>query len=266
MWKSIRKWWSYLGAKLGMQLEATADPKVQLEQAISDAREQHRLLTEQAANVIANQKQLEIRLDRAIDDYQKANASAGQALMLADRARSAGNVDEAARFEQAAEAFANRIIALESEIESLKQAVLSANEASAKARQAVNQNSAALQKRLAEREALLTQLDQAKMQEQMNAAMSQLTAVAGDDGPTLEDVRAKIERRLATAQATSELTGVTVDSSMLVVEEAQQRAEAQARLGGIRAQLGLPAPADTATPDIKVSRIEQPAIGPGDAT
>ena len=232
MWKSIRKWWSYLGAKLGMQLEATADPKVQLEQAISDAREQHRLLTEQAANVIANQKQLEIRLDRAIDDYQKANG----------------------------------IIALESEIESLKQAVLSANEASAKARQAVNQNSAALQKRLAEREALLTQLDQAKMQEQMNAAMSQLTAVAGDDGPTLEDVRAKIERRLATAQATSELTGVTVDSSMLVVEEAQQRAEAQARLGGIRAQLGLPAPADTATPDIKVSRIEQPAIGPGDAT
>jgi phage shock protein A len=264
VWKSIRRWWNYLGAKLGMQLEASADPKVQLEQAISDAREQHRLLTEQAANVIANQKQLELRLDRAIDEYQKANASAGQALMLADRARGAGNMEEATRFERAAEAFANRIIVLEGEIEDLKQSVLSATEASAKARQAVSQNSAALQKRLAERESLLSKLDQAKMQEQMNAAMLQLTATAGDDAPTLDDVRTKIERRLATAQATSELRGVTVDASMLEVEQALQQTEAQARLGEMRAQLGLPSPGDSAAPEIKVSRVEQPAIGPGD--
>jgi len=262
--KSIRKWWNYIGTKLGMQLDASADPKVQLEQAITDAREQHRLLTEQAATVIANQKQLEFRLDRAIDEYQKALASAGQALTLADQARRAGNGEESARFEQAAEAFANRIIALEKDIEELKQSVLAATQASAQARAAVNQNSAALQKKLAERESLLSQLDQAKMQEQMNAAMSQLTAVAGEDGPTLDEVRAKIERRLATAQATSELTGVNVDASMLAVEQAQQHAEAQARLGEMRTQLGLLTPGDTATPAITVSRVEKQAIGPGD--
>ena len=262
MFKSIRRWWDYLAARLGMQLEASADPKVQLEQAIADARDQQRLLTEQAANVIANQKQLESRLYRAIDDLQKANASAGQALSLADAARHAGRLEDAARYDQAAEAFADRGIALERDIEELRRSTLSAIQASDKARDAVAQNATALQQKLAQRESLLSQLDQATMQEQMNSAMRQLTAVAGEDAPSLDEVQAKIVRRLARAQATSELTGVNVDSSMLAVEQAQRRADAQARLGALREQLGLPAPA-LVEAEITVSRIPQPAIGPG---
>ena len=42
-----------------------ADPKIQLEQAILEAQDQHRRLKEQAANVIAQQKQTEMRLTRA---------------------------------------------------------------------------------------------------------------------------------------------------------------------------------------------------------
>ena len=260
MFTSIRKWWDYLGAKLGLQLAETADPKVQLEQAITTAREQHRLLTDQAANVIANQKQLEARLYRTIDALQGANASAGQALTLADEARTAGRTDEADRLESAAEAFAERGIALEADIEDLKVSTLSAIAASDRAREAVSQDSATLQHALAERESLLSQLDQAQMQEQMNGAIRQLTAVAGDGSPSLDEIRARIERRLARAQATSELTGVTVDASMLAVERAQQRAQAQVRLGALREQLGLPAP-QAAQPEIHVSRIPKAAIG-----
>ena len=64
MWKSLKKWWKYMGAKLSSTFNEKADPKVQLEQAITEAQEQHRRLKEQAANVIANQKQTEMRLDR----------------------------------------------------------------------------------------------------------------------------------------------------------------------------------------------------------
>ena len=263
MFKSIRKWWDYLGAKLGLQLAATADPKVQLEQAITQAREQHRLLTDQAANVIANQKQLEARLYRSIDALQGANASAGQALTLADGARRAGKDDEAIRLETAAEAFAERSIALESDIEELKVSTMSAIAASDRARQAVSQDSAALQRALAERESLLSQLDQAQMQEQMNGAMRQLTTIAGDGSPSLDEVRVRIERRLARAQATSELTGVTVDSSMLAVERAQRQATAQVRLGAMREQLGLPAP-DPSTSEITLSRVPRAVIGAGE--
>ena len=62
----LRKRWNYLLAKLNLRHEETADPKVQLEQAISEAKDQHRRLREQAANVVANQKQTEMRINDAL--------------------------------------------------------------------------------------------------------------------------------------------------------------------------------------------------------
>ena len=242
MWKTIKKWWRYLAAKLGLALDEKADPKVQLEQAIKEARDQHRKLTEQAANVIANQKQLQLKLDRAIEEYEKANKSARQALLLSDQETRAGNADKASSMTQAAEAFANKLINLEAEIESLKKGLLEATQASEKAKAAVTQNSAALQKKLAEREKLLSQLDQAKMQEQMNKAMATLNEAVGEEVPTFDEVRNKIEKRLAKAQATSDLTGASVDTKMLEVEQAQASAEAQARLSELRSELGLSTP------------------------
>ena len=249
MLKAIRRWWRYLGTKLGMTLEAAADPKVQLEQAIGEARDQHRLLTEQAANVIANQAQLQARLDRSIEEYGRVTASARQAVLLADQATKSGDTAKAANFTQAAEAFVARQIALERDIESLKRSLLDATAASDQAKQAVKTSSLALQKKLAEREALLSRLDQAEMQEQMNAAMRQLTASVGGDSPTLQEVSDKIDRRLAAAQAMTEISGVSVDRQMLEVEEAQRQAETDARMEQLRGQMG-----------IQVTRIEQPAL------
>src|SRR4029077_13888556 len=94
-------------------------------------------------------------------------------------------------------------------------------------------------------------------------AMRQLTAVAGDGAPSLEEVRVRIERRLARAQATAELSGATVDASMLAVERAQQRAHAQVRLGAMREQLGLPAPSAHAGSTITVTRVQQAEIASG---
>ena len=71
----------------------------------------------------------------------------------------------------------------------------------------------------------------------------------GQDVPTLEEVRDKIERRYAKALGTSELQGQTVESRMLEVEQAAVDTEAQARLSEIRSQLGLSsatAPAEAA--------------------
>jgi phage shock protein A len=63
MFKLIKKWWNYTTAKLTGKFNESADPKVQLEQALIEAQEQHRRLKEQAANVIASQKQGELRLN-----------------------------------------------------------------------------------------------------------------------------------------------------------------------------------------------------------
>ncbi len=249
MWDAIRRWWRYWGAKLGVRLDEKADPKVQLEQAIKEARQQHRQLIEQATNVIANQKQTQLRLDRAMEDYENANASARQALLLSDQEARAGNADKATTFNQAAEGFASRIVSLEAQVGQLRDQLLDATRSSEQAKAAVTQNSAALQKKLAEREQLLSQLDQARMQEQLNKAMSQLSEAVGEDVPSFEEVRTKIERRLARAQAASELGGTTVDTKMLEVQHAQLSAEAQARLGALRSELGLRPPPALQAPD-----------------
>src|SRR5437764_10005232 len=239
MLKAMRRAWRYFGTALGMKFEEAADPKVQLEQAIQDAQEQHRRLTEQAANVIANQKQTEMRLSRAMEELEKVNASARQAVLMADEAAKKGDSAKAAEYTTAAEAFANRLIASEKEVDGLKTLSLQTTEAADQAKAAVAQNSSALQRKLAERQKLLSQLDQATMQEQMNKAMATLSETVGQDVPTLEEVRDKIERRYAKALGASDIASSTVEASMLEIEQAQMNVEAQSRLSELRTQLGL---------------------------
>ena len=243
MFKLLKRMWRYLTASGNARFSERADPKIQLEQALAEAQDQHRRLTEQAANVIANQKQTEIRLNRAMEELEKVNGSARQAVVMADDASKRGDQAKTTEYTRAAEAFANRLVAIESEVESLKTLHLQSVQAAEQAKQAVAQNSAALQEKLSERQKLLSQLDQAKMQEQVNKAMASLSETVGSEVPTLDEVRAKIEARYAKALGHAELQGQTVEARMLEVEQAQANAEAQARLDTIRQQLGLPSPA-----------------------
>ncbi|MEZ5144372.1 MAG: PspA/IM30 family protein [Acidimicrobiales bacterium] len=244
MFKAIKRWWKYMTAKVSSGVDERADPKIQLEQAIAEAQEQHRRLKEQAANVIANQKQAEMRLNRSMEEYERLNANARQAILMADEAQKSGDDKKLTEYTAAAESFANRIIALEGEIEQGKSLVLQSSQAAEQAKAAVSQNASALQKKLAERQKLMGQLDQAKMQEQMNVAMAQLSETVGADVPSFEEVRDKIEARYARAKSVSELTETSVESNMMEIEAAARNVEAQARLSQIREQLGL-APAAT---------------------
>src|SRR5690606_6609307 len=212
MLKALRRWWKYLGAKLSSSFNERADPKVQLEQAIMEAQDQHRRLREQAANVIANQKQTEMRLNRMLEEYEKLSANARQAVLMADEATKAGDTAKATEYTHAAEALANRLIALEHEVEDTKNLHLQATQAAEQAKAAVQQNSTLLQKKLAERQKLLGQLDQAKMQEQMNSAMASLSETVGEDVPTFNEVRDKIEARFSKAKGMAELTATAVAS------------------------------------------------------
>ena len=243
MIKLARRWWKYLTAKLNKGFNEKADPSVQLEQAIREAHVQHKELKEQAANVIAQQKQSELQLNRKLDEYEKLNSNARQAVLMADEAAKAGDETKLSQYTRAAETFANKLINLEGEIETLKTMSLAASQASDQAKAAVRNNSQALQKRLAEKNRLAGQLEQAKMQEQMNKTMASLSETIGEAVPSLNEVRDKIEARYAKAKGTSELNEESVETQMIEIEQAAANVEANARLSEIRAQLGLEAPA-----------------------
>jgi phage shock protein A len=231
--------WKYLGAALTGKFDEMADPKVQIDQAIAEAQEQHRSLRERAADVIASQKQTQMQLERAEANLDKTRASAKQALVMAEEATAAGDTDRAAKMTTAAENFAQRLVILEDEVTTLQKLLLQASAASDQAKAAVSQNASLLQRKMQERQTLLNQLGQAKMAEQMNTSMESLTASVGQDVPTLDEVRAKIEGRLARAQGRSELAADSVEGQMLEVEQAAMNSEARARLSQLRSELGI---------------------------
>jgi phage shock protein A len=223
----IIKAWKYFMASLGATVDAHADPKVQIEQAIDDAKNQHRALVEQAANVIGNQRQLELKLSRQMTQVEKLQSSARQALVLADKARAEGNEQQATQYESTAQAFATQLVAAEQSLEDLKTLHDQALNAAQQAKQAVDSNAMLLQQRLAERAQLLNQLEQAKMQ--------QLTA--SGNVPSLDEVREKIESRYATAMGRSELAQNSVEGRMLEVQKSALDMAGASRLDQIRASM-----------------------------
>jgi phage shock protein A len=234
----IVRGWKYMSAWFGVKIDEKADPKIQIEQAIQEAQRQHQALTTQAAAVIGNQRQLEMQLDRQLNTVENLQSQARQALILADKARADGDDAKAAQFEQTAAALANQLVSAEASVEDLKTLHDQALQAAGQAREAVQTNAAMLQQRLAERTKLLSQLEQAKMQENVAASLQQMSDLAAPSNvPSLEEVRDKIEKRYATALGQAELAKDSTGSRILEVQRATMDMKGSARLDEIRASL-----------------------------
>ncbi|MCQ4613360.1 MULTISPECIES: PspA/IM30 family protein [Corynebacterium] len=230
------KFWNYLMALFDNKIEENADPKIQIEQAISEAQRQHQALSQQAAAVIGNQRQLEMQLNRRLEEVEKLQANARQALQLADKSRSNGDAQKATEYENAAEAFAAQLVTAEQGVEDTKALHDQALQQAAQAKQAVERNAAHLQQQVAERSKLLSQLEQAKMQEKVSETMRSMNSLTAS-GPNLDQVRDKIERRYANALGAAELAENSIQGRMAEVEQAGIQMAGHSRLEQIRAEM-----------------------------
>ena len=233
------KAWKYLMALFDSKIEEHADPKVQIQQAIEDAQRQHQELSQQAAAVIGNQRQLEMQLNRRLAEIEKLQGNTRQALQLADKARAEGNEAKAVEYENAAEAFAAQLVTAEQAVEDTKQLHDQSLQQAAQAKRAVERNAMSLQQKVAERTKLLSQLEQAKMQEKVSESLKSMNSgTANDNSPNLDQVREKIERRYANALGQAELAENSIQGRMAEVEQAGVQLAGHARLEQIRAQMG----------------------------
>ncbi|PZF85381.1 PspA/IM30 family protein [Micromonospora deserti] len=232
------KGWKYLMALFGARIDEHADPKVQIQQAVEEAQRQHQALVQQAAAVIGNQRQLEMKLSRQMSEVERLQANARQALVLADQARGRGDEAEAARYEQTAQTLATQLVSAEQATEDLKTLHDQALGAAAQARKAVENNSMILQQKLAERTRLLSQLEQAKMQESVARSLESMSALtAPGTTPSLDEVRDRIERRYANAMGRAELAGNSAEGRMLEIQKATLDSAGSARLEQIRSSM-----------------------------
>jgi phage shock protein A len=271
----IVRGWKYMSAWFGAKIDEKADPKIQIEQAIQEAQRQHQALTTQAAAVIGNQRQLEMQLDRQLNTIENLQSQARQALLLADKSRAEGDSAKATQFEETAQALANQLVSAESSVEDLKALHDQSLQAAGQAREAVQTNAAMMQQRLAERTKLLSQLEQAKMQEKVAASLQQMSDLSAPSNvPSLEEVRDKIEKRYAVALGQADLAKDSTGSRVLEVQRATMNVKGAARLDEIRASLeaetkpavgpggnpaiGDGAGADTAAPTVDTTKKAQP--------
>ena len=238
MYTLLRRAWKYLVAWLGTGLDSIADPRVQVEQAIEEAKRQHLLLTRQAAAVIGNQRELEIRIARNGEASAGLLASASGSLRAAAAARAAGEEPRAKAFEQAARAFAGRLASVESEAATLQELHERSAAASIAARRAVEQNALALRRSIADRTRLLSELEAARMQERLADAIGSVGELApASETPTLERVRDRIDSRFARASGAVELASDSTELLSLEVQGSLLDQEAERRLEEIRRSL-----------------------------
>ncbi|KAB1502763.1 PspA/IM30 family protein [Corynebacterium sp. 320] len=234
----LSKGWKYLKQSLDSKIDANADPKIQIQQALEAAKKQHAQVTEAAAAVIGNRNQLEMKMHRLQEDQKKLAESARQAIQQADAATAAGDAAKAQQLNQTAEVFATQLVTVEQELEDTKTAHAAAVDSAKQAEQQQKQSEARLQEQMAQINQLNTQIEQAKMQEATADSVQKMQGLTTDDNvPSLDGVRDKIERRYATALGAQELAESSVDGRMAELEQATTDFKASSRLEQIRAEM-----------------------------
>ncbi len=229
------KGWKYVMASFDQKIDENADPKVQIQQAVEGAKKQHREISEHAAEIIGRKTQLEMQLNRLVKTQQDYQDQTRRALELAD---SSEDPQKAAEYNQAAEVVASQLVAVENELANLKAQHEAASQAAEQAKAQQQQSEARLKEQLAQVDQLLSQADQAAMQEKNAEALNSMNELKPDDStPTLDSVRAKIEKRYADALGAQELHQAAGGSRIQEITAAGHDMAATSRLDEIRAEM-----------------------------
>lgn len=229
------KGWKYLTASLDQKIDENADPMVQIKQATDAAKEQHQKISEQAAAVIGNKNQLEMKLNRLLADQKDLQQKARNAIEVSDNEADPVKKQESLNV---AEIYATQLVSVEQQIEETKALHSQAVSASEQATRQVKESEARLHEQLGQIDQLSSQVKQTKMQEASTKAMDQITALDPDrDVPSLDQVREKIERRYADALGAQELMHNTMGDRIQEIDAAGADMRASARLEEIRAQM-----------------------------
>ena len=235
----LKKWWEYIKSWFRSTSEQMMDPEVEIRMAIDDAKRKDQDLRNQAAKVIAHKTQLESKIGRAADDVGEAREMAKKALLRAEDSRAAGDDAGVTKWTQSAQSLAMKLQASENNLASLKSQFEASISQADQAKTAVQTNAMKLQELSAKRMELVGSLEQAKMQETVNEAVSSISSSVDDSVPSLDEVENKIERRKAEAMAKAELHEITPEGAEAELRKEIDMAQADEKLGELRAELGL---------------------------
>ena len=220
LWSRIKR---SMRALFGGIVEKTEDPELILQQTIRDMRDRVPELNNSVAQVMATEKLLARSKERLeaqvvdLDSKIKASVKMGR--------------------DDIATAYIGQLQQAQVDLQKTTQQLEHASSASKQALKARDNYVLQMQRRTAEAMALINQSKQAKLQEQLAQTME--TFQLGDDASTFTEMRDKIDRRAAAAEAKMQLGAASVDNQMQGIEREAMDMQLQDKLLEYKRGMGL---------------------------
>ena len=210
-------------ALFGGIIEKTEDPELILQQTIRDMRDRVPELNNSVAQVMATEKLLAKNKERLetqvvdLDSKIRASVKMGR--------------------DDIATAYIGQLQQAQLDLQKTSQQLEHANLASKQALKARDNYVLQMQRRTAEAMQLINQSKQAKLQEQLAQTMESFQL--GDDASTFNEMRDKIDRRAAAAEAKMQLGAASVDTQMQDIEREAMDMQLQDKLLAYKRDMGL---------------------------
>ena len=210
-------------ALFGGIIEKTEDPELILQQTIRDMRDRVPELNNSVAQVMATEKLLAKNKERL----------EGQVVDLDSKIRASVKMGR----DDIATAYIGQLQQAQVDLQKTSQQLEHANLASKQALKARDNYVLQMQRRTAEAMQLINQSKQAKLQEQLAQTMESFQL--GDDASTFNEMRDKIDRRAAAAEAKMQLGAASVDTQMQDIEREAMDMQLQDKLLAYKRDMGL---------------------------
>jgi phage shock protein A len=210
-------------ALFGGIIEKTEDPELILQQTIRDMRDRVPELNNSVAQVMATEKLLAKNKERLetqqvdLDSKIRASVKMGR--------------------DDIATAYIGQLQQVQIDLQKTGQQLEHANLASKQALKARDNYVLQMQRRTAEAMQLINQSKQAKLQEQLAQTMESFQL--GDDASTFNEMRDKIDRRAAAAEAKMQLGSASVDTQMQEIEREALDMQLADKLLAYKRDMGL---------------------------
>lgn len=244
MWNRIKR---LFRAVFGGLIDKAEDPELVLQQVIRDMRDKIPQMNENVAQVMATQKLLEKEVSALEREITELDAKIKAAIKQ-------GRDDIAKTYISSLQ---EKQTSLERSREQLEQSKI----ASQKAMQFRDNYLLQMKKRSAEAMQLINQAKQAKMQEQLATTMA--TFQVGDEANSFDEMRDKINRRAASAEARMELATTGVDTKIQEIEREAFNIQVDDTLAAYKRQMGVASDSIGASLGGETSTGEK-SLGPGE--
>ena len=245
MWNRIKR---LFRAVFGGLIDKAEDPELVLQQVIRDMRDKVPQMNENVAQVMATQKLLDKEVAYLEREITELDAKIKAAIKQ--------NRDDIAR--TYISALQEKQTSLERSREQLEQSKL----ASKQALQFRDNYLLQMKKRSSEAMQLINQAKQAKMQEQLAATMA--TFQIGDEASSFDEMRDKIQRRQAAAEARMDLATTGVESKIQDIEREAFNIQVDDTLSAYKRQMGVAAETDLSPSFGADSSSSEKSLGPGE--